>query len=231
MKKASELLKGIVITILGGAIFGGGVYLSQEKIEFYTQSTQTEGTVIAIDSRRSGSTNYYYPVVSFESEDGNTYSISSETGTSAPYDYETGEKINIRYIKENPQNAKIDSFFELWGMSTILLAVGLVLFLAGVYGCYNFFHKIKLRKELPRTGKLIKLPGRVEPKFSKNKTEFVVVTEWLNPADSKMYVFTSDTISYDPTSLLTDKLMDVWIDRMSPKKKHYVDISFLPERS
>ena len=231
MKNISELLKGIAIIILGGAIFGGGVYLSQEEIEFYTQSTQTEGTIIGIDSKRSGNTNYYYPVVSFESEDGNTYTISSKTGTNGPFDHETGEKIKIRYLKEKPTNAKIDNFMELWGMSAILLAVGLVFFLAGVYGCYNFFHKIKLRKELPRTGKLIKLPGRVESKLSKNKTEFVVVAEWLNPGDSKMYVFTSDKISYDPTSLLTDKLLDVWIDPMSPKKRYYVDVSFLPERS
>jgi hypothetical protein len=32
-------------------------------------------------------------------------------------------------------------------------------------------------------------------------------------------------------TIKNDKLMDVWIDRMNPKQKNYVDISFLPEKA
>ncbi|MEQ6118180.1 DUF3592 domain-containing protein [Reichenbachiella sp. MALMAid0571] len=230
MKKASELLTGIAVVFLGIALFGTGAYFLQEKMGFYTQSTQAEGIVIDIESRRHRSTTYYHPLISFESEDGNTYTFSSETGTSSGFDFNKGDKLMIRYIKEDPQMAKVDSFIELWGLPAALLVSGLLISLAGSYTCYNYFNKMKLRKELLKTGKLIQLPGRVESRKSKNKTEFVVVSEWLNPADSKMYTFTSDKISYDPASFLTDKLIDVWIDPMSPKNKHYVDISFLPEK-
>jgi hypothetical protein len=161
--------------------------------------------------------------------DGQTYTFSSETGTSAALDFNKGDKLTVRYLEETPQMVKMDRFIELWGLPMGLLIVGIVLLLVGGGIIYNYFNKIKLRKELPGTGKLLKLKGRVESKSSKNKTEFVVISEWLNPADSKMYTFTSDKIPFDPTSFITDRLMDVWIAPANPKKKHYIDISFLPK--
>lgn len=163
--------------------------------------------------------------------DGNTYTFSSETGTSSALDFNKGDKLMVRYVEEDPQVAKLDSFMELWGLPLALLVAGIVLLLAGGSKTSNYLNKIKLRKELPRTGAPLQLAGRVESKSSKNKAEFVIISDWLNPADSKMYAFTSDKISFDPTSYIVNRLMDVWIDPMSPKKKHYVDISFLPEKA
>lgn len=170
-------------------------------------------------------------MISFQAEDGNTYTFSSETGSSGALDFNKGDKLMVRYFAEKPQMAKVDSFIELWGLPMALLSAGIVILLSGGGVIYNYFNKIKLRKELPRTGTLLQLVGRVVSKSTKNKTEFVVISDWLNPADSKMYAFTSDKISFDPTSYITDRLMDVWIDPLSPKKKHYLDISFLPQMS
>ena len=220
MKKTSELLSGVVLCIAGIALSGGGVYFLKDKIEFFNHSIQAEGVIIDVESSRHRSTTYYHPVISFQALDGNTYTFSSETGTSAAFDFNKGDKLMVRYMEEKPQLAKVDSVMELWGLPLALLLAGIVILLSGGGIVYNYFYKIKLRKELPRTGTRLQLTGRVESKSSKNKTGFVIVSDWLNPKDSKMYTFTSDKISFDPTSFITGRLMDVWIAPMNPKKKH-----------
>lgn len=229
MKKISELFSGALLLILGAALLGGGVYFLKDKVEFFTQSIQTDGIVTDITSSGSLKKTVYYPIISFQAADGVTYSFASETGSSGAFDYNNGDKIKVRYIKEKPQAAKLDSFMELWGLPAALLLAGIVVFLAGGGTVYSHFNKIKLKKELPKTGRLIKLSGRVEMKSTKNKTEFVIISDWHNPVDNKMYAFTSDTLSFDPTTYIKDRMMDVWIAPESPKKKHYIDISFLPE--
>lgn len=231
MKKISESLTGVVLFILGMALLVGGIYLLKDKVAFFNNSIQTEGTIVDVESSTRKNNTYYHPVISFQALDGNTYTILSETGTTSAFDYTKGDKLMVRYIEENPQMAKQDSLMGLWGLPMALLVAGIVILLAGGSTVYNYFNKIKLRKELPASGKLLQLAGRVESRSSKNKTEFVIISDWLNPADSKIYAFTSDKISFDPTSYITGRLMDVWIAPASPKKKHYIDISFLPEKA
>lgn len=232
MKKTRELITGAALFVLGIALFGGGVYLLKDKIEFFNRSVQTEGIVIeVIESGGHRSKTYYHPLISFIAVDGNTYTFSSETGTSSAFDFNKGDKLMVRYVEEDPQLAKVDSFMELWSLPLALMAAGIVLLLSGGDTVFNFLNKLKLRKELPRSGTRLQLAGRVESKNSKSKSEFVIIADWLNPTDSKIYTFTSDKISFDPTTYITNKLMDVWIDPMSPKKKHYMDISFLPKKA
>ena len=231
MKKISELATGIVLFIAGTALIGIGIYLLKDKIQFFTHSIKTEGIVIAVESSGNISTRYYHPVISFQAVDGHTYTFAPDTSTSAALDFNKGDKVTIRYLKENPQSAKLDSSIELWGLPLALLVAGIVVVLSGGGMAYTYINKVKLRKELPRNGKRLKLVGRVTSKSSNNRTEFVVQSDWLNPADSKMYTFTSDKIAFDPTSYIADRLIDVYIAPTNPKKKHYMDISFLPKKA
>jgi hypothetical protein len=230
MANKSDLLSGVVLFIAGLALSGGGVYFLKEKMDYFNNSIEAEGEVVDIESRKGNKT-MYYPVIAFQTADGNTHTFSPDTGTSSSSDYTKGDKLMIKYKEENPGIAKIDSFKERWGLPLALLLAGIVILLSGGGTVYMHFYKSKLRKELPRTGTRLQLPGRVELKTTKNKTEFVIISDWLNPEDSKMYAFTSDKISFDPTSYIAGRLMDVWIDRMNPKQKNYVDISFLPEKA
>lgn len=234
MKKNSGLVGEYAILILGLALFGLGLYFLKERLDFFKHSIQAEGIVIDIEKSGSrgskgGSRYSYYPVISFQALDGNIYTFSPESGTNSYGEYLQGDKLTIMYNTENPQSAKIDSFWERWGIQLTFLIVGLAILLAQGGKIYNIFYTVRLRKELPITGSRLELPGRVELKSSRDKTEFFVVSDWLNPADAKIYVFTSDKIPYDPTVYITDRMMVVWIDRMKPKRKNYMDISFLPQ--
>jgi hypothetical protein len=142
MKERSKLLKGVGLFFLGIILLVIGVYLLKNKMEFLNNSVQVVGTIIDVESSRSNSTTYYYPVISFHTLDGTTYTFSSETGSSAAFDINKGDKISVRYTEENPQNAKVDSFMELWGLPLALLLAAIVLLLVGAGIVYKHFNKI-----------------------------------------------------------------------------------------
>jgi hypothetical protein len=58
---------------------------------------------------------------------------------------------------------------------------------------------------------------------------FQIITQWVNPESSKVQIFRSSNIWFDPTAFVTNKKIEVIIERGNPKK-YLVDISFLPER-
>jgi len=57
---------------------------------------------------------------------------------------------------------------------------------------------------------------------------YQVVSQWLDPINKKMHVFRSDDIWYDPSSLLIDNSINVYIDPQNYKRYH-VDLSNLPK--
>jgi hypothetical protein len=230
MKRTSEILTETAILIGGLALIGAGIYFLKGKMAFFNNSLQVEGVVIDIESQ-AGKKTMYYPVIAFQTLDGNDYTFVPETGTSSSFDYTKGEKVMINYSKENPQMAKIDSFKERWGLPLALLVSGLLISLAIGVKFYNMFHKMKLSKELPLSGTRLQLPGLVRIENTNKRIRYVIISDWQNPRDSKMYAFRSDEITFDPTPFITNRLMNVWIDPVNPKKNHYMDISFLPEKA
>lgn len=127
MKRKSKLLHGVALFILGIAFLSGGVYLLKVKMEFFNRSIKVDGIILEVESSKSRSTTYYHLVISFQALDGNTYTFSSETGSSAAFDFNKGDKIAVRYTEEDPQKAKVDSIIELWALPLALLLVGIVL--------------------------------------------------------------------------------------------------------
>jgi hypothetical protein len=120
---------------------------------------------------------------------------------------------------------------EMWGLFTIVGGFGLLFLSIGIGNIYLAINLERLRKELPKTGRMVELPGRAEIAIIQSngsQTEFCVRAEWLNPEDRKTYFFNSEKFYFDPTPFLNNRLVHVWIDPQSPKKRYYVDVSFLP---
>ncbi len=236
MKKNSRLLSELAFFVLGLALIGAGIYFAKVRMEFFKNTIPQEGVIVDITSRASssgknGKKTSYYPVITFKAKGGKSYTFSPETGTNTAFDYTIGEKIMIQYNEENPQMAKIDSFKERWGLPLALLVVGMIITISMGITVYKIFYQIQLSKELPKSGTRLRLQGLVKTHSLKDKTEYAIISEWLNPADTKIYVFSSDKLGYNPTPYINDRLIDVWIDVNNPKKNHYVDISFLPEKA
>ncbi|WP_428667886.1 DUF3592 domain-containing protein [Runella sp.] len=231
MKKAAELFVSIIFSVVGIAITAGGWYAYQSQKKFVAIAQKTSGVVTALEysrSRKGGGS--YYPIVEFQTPEGRTFSFRSDVGSN-PAPYDRGEQVEVLYNPHDPNEAKLTGFWNLWGLAAIFAGLGSVFTAIGIGTMVASIRRRKMIEEVKMTGSSVELPARVEYNRSKGRKHYYLRSEWLNPTDGKMYLFDSDPISYDPTPFVQGRSVRVWYDPSNPKKRHYVDTSFLPEKA
>jgi hypothetical protein len=134
MKKTSSRIGGIVFVLIGAVFAAFSWQLYKADQVFIQQSVPAMGTVVKLEYVRSEKAEpTYYPVVAFQTPDGKKYQFRNTTGTTRrKRSYQEGTQIEIRYEIQNPANAKIAGFWELWGLTAILGGFGLLFVLVGV---------------------------------------------------------------------------------------------------
>ena len=139
--KVGIILISLLFLIVGlGAIFFSYISFAGSQ-KFIKNSISADGTVVDIvqqmehsETNGQTTTNYTYaPKISFTASDGKQYTFVSST-SSNPSPYHDGQIIKILYDPQNPNNAEINSFFDLWGLSIISLGLGVVFSIIGITG-------------------------------------------------------------------------------------------------
>jgi len=107
--------------------------LGIERAVFFSKAETTTGTVVELRVN-SGSWSYRsrrgeYPIVEFAPKTGTPRRC--EGVSSSPPLYRVGERVQVYYDPEDPEDARIDSFLELWlllvvsgGIAALALPVG-----------------------------------------------------------------------------------------------------------
>ena len=111
-----------------GAMAGGGYWFVQ-TLGFKSAAARADGVVVKLESQRSsgrpgarrGST--FVPVFEFKDGEGGSHRVTSSV-SSRPAAYDVGEKVAVLYSPGDPEDARIDSFFSLWGGPCALAVVG-----------------------------------------------------------------------------------------------------------
>lgn len=230
--KTLDIIKYVSI-IIGAGMLIGTFFICKNTSQFIEKSIKTQGTVVEIFESYSIDSEdddvYYCPLVEFT--DANGALIEFESSGSNPPSYSVNEMVEVIYDPEYPHIAEINSFSSLWGGATTLGILGLVFFLiGGSFFAYDMKKKSML-KYLKKNGK------KIETKLQKVKINtsyggsgenpFILVTQWRNPETSKLHIFTSDNIWFDPTDYIKTDKINVLIDIKNPKR-YSVDLSFLP---
>jgi hypothetical protein len=99
---------------------------------FNRKAVKATGQIIQmLEKKEHDNDTVFYPVFSFSDSKGEGHTIYSTWGSFPPA-YSVGEKVNVLYSLENPKDAKIESFFSVWGWSAItgIIAVGDVMLAA-----------------------------------------------------------------------------------------------------
>ncbi|GAA6623207.1 DUF3592 domain-containing protein [Scytonema sp. NUACC26] len=125
-----------------GSIFAGigslfaaiGIMTGVSTHSFVNTSILTQGTVITLVERLStdsdGNSSFlYHPVVRFTTNSGEPTIF--EAGGSNPPAFTLGQQVEVRYSPQNPKEASIDSWFELWFLPVIITSTSLVFVLIG----------------------------------------------------------------------------------------------------
>ncbi len=91
------------------------------------------GVVIALRAERDG-TNIqplHYPQVRFQAASGREITFESRMARGASA-RSVGESVSVRYLVAHPETAELDSFFALWGATTVFATLALVFLAAGL---------------------------------------------------------------------------------------------------
>jgi hypothetical protein len=228
--KTLNILKYIV-TLVGLGMFSGAFYLYQNTNEFIASATRVDGTVIDLIATRSSDSTTYKPVVTFTTLEGEKIEITSSSSSNPPA-YNKGERVDVFYMPDAPREAKISSYFSLWGVSPIIGGIGSIFFLIGAGMMLAGTLKARKIEYLKSEGVRIQTVFQgVEHNKSltvNGRHPFRVLCQWQHPLTSDIHLFESDNIWYDPTAHIKATNITVFIEKDNPKK-YFVDLSFLPK--
>lgn len=228
-----------VFTLLGIGILLGAFALYSSTTSFLGKASRVEGTVVDLVQSRSNMSSSssttesvtYRPVVHFVDLNGNTIEFTSSTGSNPP-SYSRGEQVEVLYLPDEPEKAKINGFFSLWGGPVILGILGGLFFLIG--GGILLVTTLKGRRDeyLKKHGKPIETVFQgveLNESVSVNgRNPFRILTQWQNPTTQEVHVFHSNNLWFNPSDYINRDKITVFIDPKNPKK-YFVDISFLPK--
>jgi hypothetical protein len=111
-----------------------GLILAGVSVSFLADAQRARGTVVAVEWRNDRTGGYRkpqrdnpmaYPVVEFTSGDGRQRTFQSSTGSNPP-SYEEGERVEVLYHGDSPEDARINGFASLWLLPLIFGGLGLV---------------------------------------------------------------------------------------------------------
>jgi len=113
-----------LFVVIGVLVFAVGLFDWDGTHAFVARAVHVDGTVVAM--RGSADSFRSHPVVRYTDPQGHVHLLYSKE-VSTPSAYTVGEKVSVLIDPEDPDvqdTATLDGFFELWGGSTILMALG-----------------------------------------------------------------------------------------------------------
>lgn len=223
----------VIFTLVGLGMLVGAFFSFQSTSAFLETATAKPGVVTDLILSRSSDSNAYYPVVRFEDEQGRPIEFQSSSGSNPP-GYSRGEQVRVLFAPGEPESARIDGFFSLWGASLIVGGLGAAFFLSGT----GMFVVPAIRNgsaaKLRQTGQLVQCSYHGVEQNTRlvmnGRSPYQIVCQWQNPLTSDIHVFRSDNLWFDPSQHIESDSIPVYINPTNPKH-YWVDTSFLPKRA
>jgi hypothetical protein len=120
----ARLLAVFCLLLCVGLSIGTWFAHSHEK-NFLASAVHADGTVVANIAKPSSDPNsnatVLYPQVSFQTPDGVTHTITSNSGSS-PASYSVGQHIDVLYTPGNPDSAQLSGFIST-GFLPLMLGI------------------------------------------------------------------------------------------------------------
>lgn len=231
-------LVGVIFALVGAGLLVGSFFSFSSTKSFVASAASATGTVIENRYEQSSSTSSsrsssgsYYPFIKFSTEAGQEITFRGNVGSN-PASFTVGEQVSIYYDPARPEEARLNTFFQLWFLTVFLGGMGSVFFLIG--GGILITGPLRARKGawLRENGQKIQAEitsVNMNTGFAVNgRHPFVIVSQWKDPKTNTIQVFESENLWFDPKEFIQGKTIDVFIDRNN-QHKYFVDVSFLPK--
>jgi hypothetical protein len=132
----SSVLVVPLFLLVGLGLCVGGGYWGWITYSFMQTASRAPGTVVEVTQYRdSEGDNVYSPVVEYTLPSGRTVRFEEDLRSSPP-SHRVGDEVEVLYNPENPEEARINSVFNVWFGPGLLLGLGVcfgsVAFLVGL---------------------------------------------------------------------------------------------------
>lgn len=152
-RKIAYIFMGLFFFLIGGSLTVWGIFNYSDRIKEMDLFEKTEGTVIRMrevpPTDNSGVT--FAPVIEYSDAKGGKFVYESKNSSDPPA-YEVGEKVVMRYDKNDPGDAFIDTFWGRWSGTLTILLFPVVIFPLGIWMLISAFRKNKSVKPQKNTG-------------------------------------------------------------------------------
>ncbi|OQB24220.1 MAG: hypothetical protein BWY11_01294 [Firmicutes bacterium ADurb.Bin182] len=122
-RRINPVTGSVIAAIIGLAFIGLGVFLLNNSLKLVQNGIKTEATVIDYRRDTSGNNVTYKPVVEFKLTSGETIQSIDDLGSSNRQ-FTKGQKVQIIYMEDDPDNFVINSFFRVYGFPCIFIVAG-----------------------------------------------------------------------------------------------------------
>jgi len=234
LRKAAKIVF-IAFAVIGVVLLVAGFVWIHQTRNFLERCLETKGVVIEVRWKSdSEGTLYAYPVFQFiDARTGKEITVVSTFGSTTMI-YGVGQEVNILYDSQNPHNAKIESFWNIWFGPTIVIGLGSIFLSVGLIPFGFDVRKRRTVQYLKTQGEVIH--GKVSNIYvdfsysEQGEHPWCIGVQWMNPSSRKVHVFKSEHIWYDPSDFVKiEEQIEVRIDPKNPKK-YWVNIEHLPRR-
>ncbi len=209
-----------------------GVSQIVKAAAFKARASVATGVVVRNDERLLRAARYiYHPIVKYTPEGGTEIEFKGHTGSNPP-EHKPGDTVKVIYNPQNPSEAMIDSFLDLYrtplipaGLGVFLLALFVSLPLMGYYEKKYYAWMAENAKRV--TGRVTGITLDTSIKVN-GRSPWVIEVEFGDFKTGEMRMAKSYPLWIDPAPFLNGNEITVLIDPRKPKK-HKLDLSFLPK--
>lgn len=216
--------------VVGLGMLVGALLVFRSTSTFIEASVEVEGTVLDLVQRRSNDGIVYAPLVSFSTLEGKRIEFVPPGHHASPA-ASRGEQVTVLYPPGTPERAEIATFSSLWAPTMVLGFLGAIFFGLGGGILLAGLLRGRKRRGLLATGTRVQASYKgVELNLGlsvNGRHPFRVLAQWHDTATSRVHLFTSDNLWFDPSEFMTGDTITVFIEPRNPSNYH-VDLSFLP---
>jgi hypothetical protein len=135
---------------MGCAVLVGALATALHTCHFTRIAQRTRGTVIEMrqqTDKDSGSVSYA-PTFRFPDAAGAQHTVSSSFYSSPP-EFHVGDSVAVLYRSDDPQTARIDSYWQVWGLPSLLGIIGSIELPVGLIVLFWLKITGRFRRESP----------------------------------------------------------------------------------
>ncbi|CAM3882825.1 Inner membrane protein YmfA [Vibrio aerogenes CECT 7868] len=217
--KPSSIFK-LAFMAFGFIFLALAAFLFNQQQSFLSHAVRTDGIVTSFVSDGT-----YYPIVSFQTAEGEMIEFKSSTGSNPP-SFSRGETVEVVYQPDLPEHAEIYSFLHLWlgplifGIfGSLFSLIGVLFFLYGLSGKRKKAYLKQHGTTITASVQHIELNRAFE---LNGRHPYVVTAQWQDPQTNRLHSFQSENLWVQPDDLNTDEVT-VFIEPGNPGK-YYMDL-------